>query len=97
MGQFFYNDRVVIIDEERQEIIKDVHEGLGESNQSKAMASTYDNVSSRFFWYSIRGDVMNFVKKCDVCQQGDLSLKTITELQNVPIETAVIMYAIYQK
>jgi predicted GNAT superfamily acetyltransferase len=55
-GQFFYNDRVVIIDEERQnEIIKDVHEGLGESNESKAMAShrgintTYDNVSSRFF------------------------------------------------
>ena len=34
---------------------------------------------------------MNFVEKCDVCQkQVDLSLKTKTELQNVPIETAVM-------
>ena len=44
-----------------------------------------------FFLYSIRGDVMNFVINCDVCQkQGELSLKTKTELQNVPIETAVM-------
>ena len=41
------------------EIIKDVHEGVGQSTHPKALAfhkgrySAYPKISERFFWYSI--------------------------------------------
>ena len=77
--------------------MKDVHNGLGETSDAKAMAShrgintTYDKVSSRFLWYSMRSDIIDFINRCDLCQkQGDLTMKIKTELQNVPVPTAVM-------
>ena len=56
-------------------IISDVHKGLGHDTKAKAMAlhygrdSTIRKVSNRFFWHNIKGDVEEFIKKCDQCQK----------------------------
>ena len=93
-GQFLYKSkRLVIMEKHRQlEIVKDIHEDIGKSAHSTAMAShkgrdsTYSKISERFFWYSIYNDVENYIKACKICQkQGDLKLKTNSELQNVPV------------
>ena len=98
-GEFVYkNKRLVIIEKGRQmEIIKDIHEGLGDTAHSKAMAShkgrdsTYSKISERFFWYTIFTDVENFIKSCKICQkQVDLKLKVNDELHSVPIPSQVM-------
>ena len=97
-GQFLYKcKRVVIMEKHRQlEIIKDIHEGIGKSTNSKAMAShkgrdsTYSKISERFFWFSIYNDVEYYIKACEICQkQGDLKLKTNSELQSIPVPVDV--------
>ena len=80
-GQFMFNNRIVIMDDQQRKeiiIVKDVHNGLGETPHAKAMAShrgintTHDKVSSRFLWYSMRSDIIDFINRCDLCQkQGD--------------------------
>ena len=84
-------------DQQRKEIVKDVYNGIDETSHAKAMAShrgtntTYDKVSSRFFWYSMRSDIIDFINRCDLCQkQGDLTMEIKNELQNVPVPTAVM-------
>ena len=60
-GQFFYKRQCVVVMAKQQQlgIIKDVHEGVGQSTYSKATAShigrasTYSKISQRFFWYLI--------------------------------------------
>ena len=78
-------------------IIKDIHEGIGKSTHSKAMAShkgrdsTYSKISERFFWYSIYNDVENYIKACEICQkQGDLKLKSNSELQSIPVPVDIM-------
>ena len=102
-GEFVYkNKRLVIIEKGRQmEIIKDIHEGLGDTAHSKAMAShkgrdsTYSEISERFFWYTIFTDVENFIKSCKICQkQGDLKLKVNDELHSVPIPNFVCLWVV---
>ena len=79
------------------EIIKDIHESIGKSTHSNAMAShkgrdsTYSKISERFFWYSIYNDVESYIKACEICQkQGDLKLKTNSELQSIPVPVDVM-------
>ena len=55
-GYLFYKKRLVIKNKERQmEIIRDVHQSIGDSEHSKAMASfrgkntTYDKIAQGFF------------------------------------------------
>ena len=55
-GQFMFNNRILIMDDQqRKEIVKDVYNGIDETSHVKAMSShrgintTYDKVSSRFF------------------------------------------------
>ena len=85
--------RVVVLEKQRQlEIIKDVHEGIGESSHSKAMSShhgrdsTYSKIGARFLWYRMYDDVADFIRSCGLCQkQGDIKISTKTELHSVPI------------
>ena len=52
------------------EIIRDVHQGTGDSEHSTATAShrgkntTYDMVAQRFFWHNIAADINEYVKSC---------------------------------
>ena len=76
-GQLIYsNTWLVISSTERQHtIISDVHKGLGHDPKAKAMAShcgrnsTIQKISNRFFWHNIKGDVKEFIKKCDQGQK----------------------------
>ena len=75
-GHLFYKKRLVIKDKERQmEIIRDVHRGIGDSEQSKAMDSprakstTYDKIAQRYFWHNIAVDINEYVKSCEQCQK----------------------------
>ena len=68
-NQMYKGNRVVIKSkEERQQIISDVHQGIGNNCKVKAMAShrgrdsTYQKCSERFFWHNMLGDVAEFVK-----------------------------------
>ena len=71
-GHLFYKKRLVIKDKERQmEITRDVYQGIGDSEHSKAMAShrgennTYDKIAQIFFWHNITADINEYVKNCE--------------------------------
>ena len=76
-GQLIYNNtRLVISSIEREHtIISDVHKGLRYCPKAKAMAShcggdsTIQKISNIFFWHNIKGDVEEFIKKCDLFQK----------------------------
>ena len=60
--------RLVVTDKRRRiDIIHDVHQGLGNNIKAFAMSShlgktsTYQNVSSRFYWYIIFNDVADYI------------------------------------
>ena len=44
----------------------------------------------RFFWHNIKGDVEEFIKKCDQCQKQGKTKKVSTELQSIPVKNEVI-------
>ena len=71
-GQFIYKGkRAVITSRERQHlIIHDVHVGLGDDPNAKAMASHRDHkIAERFYWHNIISDISEYIKKCDQCQK----------------------------
>ena len=66
----------MVTDKQRRiDIIHDVHEGLGNNVKAVAMSShlgttsPYQKVLSRFYWYTIVNDVVDYVKGCDNCQK----------------------------
>ena len=96
-GHLFYKKRLVIKDKECQmEIISDVHQGIGDSERSKAMAShrekntTYDMIEKRLFSHNIAADINEYVKSCKQSQkQGDLKSPKV-ELKVIPVSSSVI-------
>ena len=84
--------RLVISSKERQQIIKDVHVGLGEDPKAKAMAShrgrdaTAEKISKRFFWHNIKSDVEQFIKKCYQCKKHGKLKKVSPELHSIPVK-----------
>ena len=88
---------VIKSSQEKQQIIKDIHEGIGDHSKAKAMAShrgrdtTYQKISERFFWHDIFDDVSAFVKHCESCQkQGKMEKSISPELQSVPVPPEVM-------
>ena len=55
-------------------VIKDAHEGSGESMQSKSLqshigiTSLIRELSVRFYWRKMEADIINYVKACPQCQ-----------------------------
>ena len=88
---------VVKLEEERQQIITDIHQGIGDNCKAKAMAShrgrdsTYQKCSERFFWHNMLGDISEFAKRCELCQKHGKMEKLISpELQSVPVPSEVM-------
>ena len=79
-SHLFKDNKLVIKDRARQlEIVRDVHRGLGDSENAKALSahrgknSTHEKIAARFFWYKISADVVDYIKTCEQCQkQGDI-------------------------
>ena len=72
----YNNTSLVISSTERQHtIIRDAHEELGHDPKVNAMVlhcerdSTIQKISNRSFWHNIKGDVEEFIKKCDQYQK----------------------------
>ena len=94
----YKNNRLVIkLEKQRQQIIRDVHQGIGDNCKAKAMAShrgrdtTYQKCSERFFWHNMRGDIAEFVKRCETCQKhGKMEKSIAPELQSVPVPSEVM-------
>ena len=69
-------NRLVITDKlRRSDIIYDVHQELGNNVKAVAMSwhlgrtSTYQKISSRFYWYTIVNNVADYIKGCNNCQK----------------------------
>ena len=97
-GQLVYKmNRLVISSEKKQqEIIHDIHVGLGDAPQAKALSShrgrdaTYDKIKERFFWQGIKTDVEKYIAMCHECQKAGKIKKVSTELQSIPIKSIVM-------
>ena len=98
-GIFTYKGaRMVIIEKvNQQQIISDVHQGLGEELKATALAAhfgriaTYDKIIERFYWYTIYDDVDQFIKNCLRCQkQSSLPKDTDNKLHCVPVPNEVM-------
>ena len=97
-GQLMYNNtRLVISSTERQHtIISDVHKGSEHDPKTKAMVShcerdsTIQKISNKFFWHNIKGDVEEFIKKCDQCRHQGKIKKVSSELHSIHIKTEVM-------
>ena len=69
-------NRLVITDKQRRiDIIHDVHQELDNNVKAVAMSwylgrtSTYQKVSSRFYWYTIVKNMADYIKGCNNCQK----------------------------
>ena len=69
-------NRLVIRDEQgRRDIFHDVHQGLGDNADAVGLSShlrrtsTYQKITSCFYWYMIVTDVADYVKVCTKCQR----------------------------
>ena len=98
-NKLMYNNTRLVVSsvEEQQDIIRDIHNGIGESKMAQAMAShrgrdsTYQKCVQRFFWHGMLNDVAEFVKRCYQCQQhGKIAKRISPELQSVPVANEVM-------
>ena len=98
-GQFqFKGKRLVITDKtQRMNIIQDIHQSSSDNPKAIALAShlgrkpTYEKVAARFYWYTIVGDIGNFIKSCDLCQrQQCLGKNVANELHSVPVPSEIM-------
>ena len=78
-----YKGKRIIIKskKESQQIIHDIHEGIGDSCKSKMMAShrgrdsTYQKCAKRLCWLNMLTDVGEYVKRCKLCQEYEKNSK----------------------
>ena len=73
---FLYSQvKVLWSADEINAVIKDAHEGSGESIQSKSLQSHVGitglirELSERFYWRTVEADITNYVKACPQCQR----------------------------
>ena len=49
-------------------------------------------ISNRFFLHNIKGDVEEFIKKCDQCQKQGKIKNLSSKLHSIPIKTEIMHY-----
>ena len=59
---------VVTIPSKQDSILESLHEGLGHRGETE----TYQQLSERFWWPSLKKSVSQWCKSCEVCQKRDL-------------------------
>ena len=53
--------------------------------------STYQKVSSRFYWYTVVNDVADYIKGCDNCKKHlSMPKKVKEELKNIAVSSEVM-------
>jgi len=67
---------------ERKRLHAAYHEGLGESEVGKALSAhrgrdrLEEILRKRYFWYDMRSDIEDYVKRCDACQRVTPKMRT---------------------
>ena len=88
----------VITDEQMQrDIIKSMHEGLGDTLESTSMGGhagqnkTRDKITARYFWPKITEQVAQYISACPACQKAKfVSLqKTNAELHSIHVPNKI--------
>jgi len=91
--------QVVVLwsEQEIQCAIREIHEGCGESIESKSMrshhgiTSTMNLISSQFYWRRIDLDIREYIKSCEQCQKVYPKLSAeAPELQSVAVPKEVM-------
>nr|XP_012564413.2 uncharacterized protein LOC105848753 [Hydra vulgaris] len=93
-----HNEVIVVIDRKEQlNIVKEFHEGLGNSEKAVALAShlginaVRKQIFSRFFLHTIREDITKHVAQCERCQKtSNRNLKVSPALKPVKVEQQVM-------
>ena len=93
----YKGNKLTIIDEQRRRyIIHDFHEGLGDNAKAIALSShlgktsTYQTMTSRFYWYTIVTDVAEYIKSIK-CQRHLAILNNVKhELKSIPVSSNVM-------
>jgi len=93
--------RVILNDEERINIVKMIHEGSLESEETVALSSyrgrdpTLHLLNQRYYWPSMTLDAKKYIKECNICQRINLAtLKVIPVLHPVPVPKMVYYFLI---
>ena len=88
--------KVIIDKSQRQRIIKAIHEGPGQSIDSRATGGhlgrdkTINKIGERYFWPYFTEDVRRFYNTCHECQISNThSSKNTAELNPIPVPTEV--------
>ena len=97
-GQLMYSDTSLFISSTEQQhiLITNVNKGLEHDPKAKAMVSqcgrdsTIQKILNKFFWHNIKGDVEEFIKKCNQCQKQGKIKKVSSEFHRIPIKTEVM-------
>jgi hypothetical protein len=78
-------------------VIKDAHEGSGNSVASKSLqshqgiVSTINHLAQRFFWRGLEADVAKYIKSCEMCQKVNPKfIKEAPSLHPVAVPTEVM-------
>ena len=78
--------------QERLRIVQAVHEGLGETKQSKALGGhhgrdkTSRKITERYFWPGVVSDVKYVIDHCDECQRVNRRFEKVpSKLHNIPV------------
>ena len=85
------------VKQRRIDIIHNVRQGLDNNVKTVATSShlgrtsTYQKVSSRFYWYTIVNDMEDYIKDCDNCQRYlSMPKKVKEELKNIVVLSEVM-------
>ena len=89
--------RVIFENNQKQNSIHDVPEGINDNLEAVALSghrgreSTYQKVSARFYCHDMVHGVKNYIKTCQKCQQqGKIFKRTSPEFQSIPIDAKVM-------
>jgi len=79
-------------------ILKMVHEGSPESEETVALSShrgrdaTLHLLNQRYYWPSMTLDTKKYIKEYNICQRVKKCLKVIPELHPVPVPKMVYYF-----
>ena len=66
----YYKDRIYLVPESKlkQKILKEVHDSPLAGHPG--LLKTYRSMQERFSWKGLKGEVLQHVRECTVCQQN---------------------------
>lgn len=71
-NDILFQDRIVPPPFRRRDIMKSMHEAMGHPGHTR----TAEILAAKYFWKNMRGEIKDFVKRCEPCQIANAVQKT---------------------